>query len=336
MLNSTQTTPGGLQVDAARETDLIIEEIREHVHRRQRCGGVVVGVSGGIDSAVVLALAARAFTPKRVVALALPEIDSEPQSGSLARLLCDKFGVELITEEIAPALTGFGCYARRDEAVRRVFPEFDASQGYKMRITLPSALAEGNTLNTFSLTIIRPDGETLTAPLPAADYQQIVASSNFKQRTRMSMLYYHAELRNYSVLGTPNKDEHELGFFVKWGDGAYDYAPIIHLFKTQVYALAEYLGVPSEICLRPPTTDTYSAPCTQEEFYFRLPFSTLDFIWSSMEAGTPNAGIAESLGLSIERIEWITADLARRLRTCSNARNLPRYAVRGAISGEGR
>jgi NAD+ synthase len=332
MLNPTLSAHSALQIDAERESALIIEEMREHVHRRQRCGGVVIGVSGGIDSAVALALAVRAFTPKRVVALALPEVDSEPQSGSLARQLCDKFGVELITEEIAPALVGLGCYARRDEAVRRVFPEFDASLGYQMRITLPPALQQGNVLNTFSLTIVRPNGEILTAPLPAPEYQQIVASSNFKQRTRMSMLYYHAELRNYAVIGTPNKDEHELGFFVRWGDGSYDYAPIIHLFKTQVYELASYLGVPSEICLRPPTTDTYSAPCTQEEFFFRLPFSTLDLIWSSMEDGRPAAEVAEALELSVEQVQWVTEDLARRVRSSAHVRTLARYATRCATS----
>lgn len=335
MLNLTQNTPSTLLIDAERETALIVEELREHVHRRQRCGGVVLGVSGGIDSAVALALSARAFSPKRVVALALPEIDSEPQSGSLARLLCDKFGVELITEEIAPALTGLGCYARRDEAVRRVFPEFDAALGYQMRITLPPAFQQGNTLNTFSLTIVRPDGESLTAPLPVREYQQIVAASNFKQRTRMSMLYYHAELRNYSVVGTPNKDEHELGFFVRWGDGSYDYAPILHLFKTQVYELAAYLGVPSEICLRPPTTDTYSAPCTQEEFYFRLPFSTLDYIWAAWEDGSPASEVATALGLPVEQVEWFTSDLARRVHACTHVRTLSRSAVRRALAPQG-
>jgi NAD+ synthase len=100
------------------------------------------------------------------------------------------------------------------------------------------------------------------------EYLQIVAASNLKQRTRMSTLYYHAEMRNYAVIGTANKNEHDQGFFVKYGDGGVDIQPIAHLFKTQVYQLARYLGVPEEIQQRPPTTDTYSASCTQEEFSF--------------------------------------------------------------------
>jgi NAD+ synthase len=314
-------------VNAEQESDLIVAAMREVVYRQRRCGGVVLGVSGGIDSAVALALAVRAFTPRRVVPLYLPEVDTEAQSAGLARRLCEKFGVHLITEEISPALTGFGCYARRDEAIRRIFPEFDSSKGYKVKITLPSAFHHTQLLNVFSITIIRPDGVALTAPLPASEYQQIVASSNFKQRARMSMVYYHAELRNYAVVGTPNKNEHQMGFFVRWGDGGYDLAPIVHLLKTQVYELAEYLDVPEEIRLRPPTTDTYSAPCTQEEFFFRLPFALLDQIWSAWETGKSSSEVAESAGLSQESVERITSDLARRIRESARMRAYPRPLI---------
>jgi NAD+ synthase len=177
-----------------------------------------------------------------------------PHSEALAQGLAAHFGVQPLVEDITPALEGIGCYTRRDEAIRRVFPEYKA--GYKAKIVLPKSLLEDDTLNLFSLTIIAPDGEAKTKRLPSAEYLQIVAASNFKQRARMAALYYHAELLHYAVVGTANRNEHEQGFFVKHGDGGYDVKPIAHLLKTQVYQLAEYLGVPEEIRARTPITDT--------------------------------------------------------------------------------
>ncbi len=174
-------------------------------------------------------------------------------------MVAHHFGVEPEMEDITPVLDGFGCYHRRDEAIRRVFAEYDAASGYKAKIGLPQNLLDEDTLNVFYLTIVAPGGREQSQRLPIHDYFQIVAASNFKQRTRMAMLYYHAELRNYAVIGTANKNEHDQGFFVKYGDGGIDVKPITHLFKTQIYQLAEYLDVPDEIRQRPPTTDTYSA-----------------------------------------------------------------------------
>ncbi len=184
--------------------------------------GAVLGISGGIDSSVCLALSVKAFGAERVVPLLLPDKDSDPASEDLARDLAAHYGVTPILESVTPALDGFGCYARRDEAIARVFPEYDAAAGYKAKIVLPSGLLDGGTLNVFSLTIVTPDGEEKSARLGPREFAQIVAASNFKQRSRTNMLYYHAELRNYAVVGTPNKNERDQGFFVKYGDGGYD------------------------------------------------------------------------------------------------------------------
>ena len=178
---------------------------------------------------------------------------------------------------------------------------------------LPQNLLDEDTLNFFSLTIVTPDGEEKTRRLPVREYSQIVAASNFKQRTRMSMLYYHAELRNYAVIGTGNKNEHFQGFFVKYGDGGVDIQPIVHLFKTQVYQLADYLGVPEEIRRRPPTSDTYSAASTQEEFFFRLPFDVLDTIWYGWEKNVEPAEIARALNLRPPQVENVIHDIKRKI-----------------------
>jgi NAD+ synthase len=304
-----------LAIDPATETTRVIAQLQEQVRKVMRRHGGVVGISGGVDSSVVLALCVRAFGPERVIALMMPEKDSDPETEKLSRMVAWHFGVEPVLEDISPVLEGFGCYQRRDEAVRRLFPEYDAEAGYKVKIVLPQNLLDQDTLNIFSLTVVAPDGGESTRRLPLKEYFQIVAASNFKQRTRMSMLYYHAELNNFAVIGTANKNEHGQGFFVKYGDGGVDIQPIVHLFKTQIYQLAEYLGVPSEIRQRPPTTDTYSAPSTQEEFFFRLPFETMDQLWAAQEQGLPVADVANAMSLSEEQVQRAYKDFTRKQRT---------------------
>ncbi len=256
----------------------ITEKLQKDVLHKINRNGAVVGISGGIDSSVCMALAAKAFGPEKVLGIMMPEKDSSSDSEELAKELAAKFGVKAIKEDITPTLSGFECYERRDEAVKRVFPEYDPKT-YKMKIGIRQSGLYNNLPPLFSLTIIDKKGKQQDKMLPAKDYLQIVAASNFKQRSRMSMLYYHAEALHYAVIGTPNKHEQEQGFFVKYGDGGADVMPIGNLYKTQVYQLAEYLGVPDEIIERTPTTDTYSAEQTQEEFFYQLPFELMDRFW---------------------------------------------------------
>lgn len=315
-----------LDIDPAKETERLVSTMRHTVRQELHRYGGVIGISGGVDSSVVLALSVRAFGPQRVVPIILPERDSDPESGGLASLIAQHYGVEAVLEDITPALEGFGCYRRRDTAIKRVFPEYDPALGYKAKIVLPQNLLDEDTLNIFYLTIFTPGGEEKSQRLPPRDYFQIVAASNFKQRTRMSMLYYHAELRNYAVIGTANKNEHDQGFFVKYGDGGVDIKPIAHLLKTQVYQLAEYLDVPEEIRSRPPTTDTYSAHSTQQEFFFRLPFETMDLLWYAQEHYVPLQDVAQVMGLTEVQVQRAFNDFIRKKRTTKYLR-MPPLAV---------
>jgi len=319
-------TKRSILLDPAEETERVVSELRRSVRSRMHRAGAVVGISGGVDSAVVLALAVRAFGPKRVVGLILPERDSEPASERLAQELTQQFGVDPVLENITDTLDGFGCYRRRDEAVRRVFPEYDAAAGYKAKIVLPPNLLDEGTLNVFSLTIVTPAERELSKPVPVSGLLQIIAASNFKQRTRMAFLYYHAELRNYAVLGTANKNEHDLGFFVKHGDAGVDIKTIGHLYKTQVYQLAAHLDIPEEIRKRPPTSDTYSAPCDQQEFFFRLPFGILDLLMYAQEHEVPVADVARVMGLTESQVQHAFDDLTRKRRTTHFLR-LPPVAI---------
>jgi NAD+ synthase len=313
---------GVLALDPAATTDQLVARLRHDVHRTLRRKGAVVGISGGIDSSVVLALCVRACGPQRVIGLIMPDRDSSPDSTPLAQTLAQHYGVESIVEDITDALTGLGCYRRRDEAIARVFPEYDPAT-HKAKIVLPQNVLESDALNVFHLTIISPDGQAKSKRIPPKEYLQIVAASNFKQRTRMAMLYHHAELRNYAVIGTSNKNEHDQGFFVKYGDGGADVQPIAHLYKTQVYQLARYLDVPKEIQTRPPTTDTYSAECTQEEFFFRLPFDLMDLLWYAQERNVPIADVALTMSLSEEQVQRAFSDFERKRRTTEYLRMVP-------------
>jgi len=310
-----------LDIDVVQETERLVEELRHSVHETLRRQGAVVGISGGIDSALVLALCTKAFGSEHVIGVLLPEQESSPESAELAHLLAAQYGVPTITEDISGALEGAGCYRRRDEAIKRIFPDFRA--GWKAKIVLAGNLLEQAALNVFRLTVTDPQGQEFSKRLPMHEFAQIVAASNFKQRMRMSMLYYHAELRNYAVIGTANKNEHALGFFVKYGDGGVDVQLIAHLYKTQVYQLSKYLNVPDEIQRRTPTTDTYPGGSTQEEFFYRVPFDILDMVWLGHERGLPPAEIAQALDLSAEQVQRIIADIASKQRATAYLRLPP-------------
>jgi len=310
-----------LELDADAVIDDLALKLKQTVVRDLKRGGAVVGISGGIDSSVVLALCVKAFDKGKVRGVMMPEEDSNPESEALARELSQAVGAEEpMLENMTPALSGYGCYQRRDEAIRRVFPEFTAE--WKAKIVLPDLLDSG-ALNLFRLMVIPPEGEPMSKRLNLRDYLQIVAASNFKQRSRMCMLYYHAELLNYAVIGTGNRNEHDQGFFVKYGDGGADVKPIAHLYKTQVFQLAERLGVPQSIRSRTPTTDTYSAECSQEEFFFRLPFQLMDLLWYAQENGVSAAEAASVLELEEEQVQRAYEDFERKFRTTRYLRAVP-------------
>ena len=308
-----RATPPQLRLDAPAEIERIASRLRHQVGEVLRRRGLVVAMSGGIDSSVCAGLAVRAMGPKRVFGLFLPERDSDPASLTLATELANKLGIAHTTEDITPLLEGAGCYRRRNDAVRRVVPEFEDDWGCK--IVLPGERLESDRLNVYYLAVKPPSGEMRTVRLPAPEYLEIVAATNFKQRTRKMMEYFHADRLHYAVTGTPNRLEYDQGFFVKGGDGLADVKPIAHLYKTQVYQLAEALGVPPGIIARPPTTDTYSLPQSQEEFYFSLPAATMDAVLHARNRGLDAAAAAAALGLTEEQVSRAYKDIDQKRST---------------------
>ncbi|HXJ06263.1 MAG TPA: NAD(+) synthase [Candidatus Acidoferrum sp.] len=288
-----------LKIDAAAVSACIENEIRDIVLQRLNRKGVVVAISGGIDSSVVAALCLNALGNPRVIGLMMPEADSSPDSLHFANLLAQSLGLRTRLEDIAGILTAANCYERRDEAIRKVIPQY--TEGYKCKIVLPDQV-NGSAYPIFSVVVESPEGERTKARLTLDSYLGVVAATNFKQRTRKMMEYYYADRYNYAVAGTPNRLEYDQGFFVKNGDGAADLKPIAHLYKTQVYQLAAYLGIPQEIQRRPPTTDTYSLDQSQDEFYFPLPYDRMDLCLYAKNHDLEPQDVAPVVELTAEQV----------------------------------
>ncbi|WP_454260385.1 NAD(+) synthase [Pseudoxanthomonas mexicana] len=305
----SQFGPHVLALDLDAEAERIAGWMRDAL-RGMRRRGLVVAMSGGIDSSVCAALAVRAVGRERVFGLFLPERDSSSRSTDLGRQLAAHLGIEAGLHDIAPALQAIGCYEEQDAAIREVFPDY--GPGWKNKIVLQGGLDGG--INFYRLIVESPGGERHEARLPSGPYLRIVAATNHKQRLRKTMEYFHADRLNYAVVGTPNRLEYDQGFFVKNGDGSADLKPIAHLFKTQVYAMARHLGLPDAICSTTPTTDTYSLPQGQDEFYFALPYAQMDLALWAFENEVPAAQLASALGVDEARAAAVYRDIVAKRR----------------------
>ncbi len=300
-----------LTLDWEQEANRIGASMRDTVLRRFRKKGVVVAMSGGIDSSVAAALSVRALGKERVFGLLMPERDSASETLAFSRGLAEHLGIQYAHEDISMILEAVGCYRRRDEAIRQVVADY--GPGCKSKIVLPPILEEQR-LRLFKVIVEHPGGRLSETMLTLESYLGIVAATNFKQRTRKMLEYYHADRLNFAVVGTPNRLEHDQGFFVKLGDGAADFKPIAHLYKSQVYRMAEFLQLPENIRKRQPTTDTYSLAQSQEEFYFSLPYDKMDLVLFGNNNGYSASDIGPAVGLTPEQVERVFQDIKAKRR----------------------
>jgi NAD+ synthase len=298
-----------LAIDPALETERIVAALRHQARRVLRKRGFVLGLSGGVDSSVCAALAERAVGADQVFCLFMPEHDSDPESLRLGRLVADTFAINGQVEDIGPVLEAMGCYERRDSFIRELVADYGPGWGCKVAI---SNALESAAYNISWLVVQDPEGRNQRLRMTPAAYHGMIAATNMKQRMRKQLEYYHADRLNYAVIGTPNRLEYDQGFFVKNGDGAADVKPIAHLYKSQVYQLAEFLGVPQEIRARPPTTDTWSLAQTQEEFYFALPYDRMDLCLYGFNNGVPKEDVSAAVGLSEDQVERVWNDIAAK------------------------
>ncbi|HET9451489.1 MAG TPA: NAD(+) synthase [Aggregicoccus sp.] len=312
MIPSIPFSKDVLKLDLEATAHSLSGALREAVLKKLKRRGLVVAVSGGIDSACTAALAVRALGAERVFGVLMPERDSSSLSTQLGRALCEQLGIAYEVRDIAPALEAVGCYAARDEAVRSVYPDFTSETRWK--IVMHGDRLNSDALNVFYLVVQQPGGAEQRVRLTPKAYLQIVAATNFKQRTRKMVEYYHADRLVYAASGTPNRLEYDQGFFVKLGDGAADVKPIASLYKSQTYALARHLGVIEGILQREPTTDTYSLEQSQEDFYFSVHYAQLDLLLWAKNHAVAAIDAARELGLSEEQVLRVYADIDQKRR----------------------
>jgi len=300
-----------LNLDYDAEISKISTAIKAALTTQLNRRGLVVAISGGIDSSVSAALAVKTLGPKKVFGLLLPEQDSSPDSSCRGEILAKHLGIEYETHNIASTLEAIGCYKWRDEAIKKTFPEY--TDGWKNKIVISGGL-EGQ-INHFKLVVQSPTGEMQDKNLKLREYLQIVAATNYKQRIRKTIEYFHADRLHYAVVGTPNRVEYDQGFFVKNGDGSADIKPISHLYKTQVYALARHMGLPEEICNAIPTTDTYSLSQGQDEFYYGLPYDKMDVAIWAYNHNLPASTLADELQVTEDAAKAIYSDILAKRKT---------------------
>lgn len=322
-MTQRQNFPDWMAFDVEAAAQHIGDRLRQILSKDLKRRGMVVGISGGIDSSATVAAAVKALGRERVFGLLMPERHSGPETPSLSRLVAETFGIEHAYEDISGILEAVGFYRRYDDAVREVIPAY--GDGWKSKIVIQHA-TEATGFSYFALVAESPTGEMVREKLPLKTYLAIVAATNFKQRIRKMLEYYHADRLNFAVAGTPNRLEYDQGFFVKNGDGSADVKPIAHLYKTQVYRLAEHLGVPRAICERPPTTDTYGLAQGQDEFYFLVPYHQMDHCLYGKNHGRSVEETATAAGMSEEQVRRVWIDIDRK-RSATRYHHLPPVLV---------
>jgi len=310
-----------LNIDAAREIESLANFVREQVSALRR-SGVIVGLSGGIDSAVMAALAVHALGPDNVVGLILPEKESNPVSREFAAKHAQAMGIEYHVRDITATVDAVRPYADRDAYLQSLVPEYVPGSSYN--ITLPTDLLERDAFSVYMLQVKLPDGQIKRKRLGMEAFRTITSFANIKIRARMIHLYAEADRRGLLVGGTTNRTEYLLGDFCRYGDGGTDIEPLAHLYKHQVYQIARHLGVIQEIIARTPSPDTFSLPVSDQEFFFRIPFERLDHLLYAWEHQVPVETTAQVLGLSEDAVKRAFQDFTTKHRATAHLRAMPK------------
>jgi len=310
-----------LKIDPAAELEKLCAFVVEHVKVVFRRKGVIVGLSGGIDSACMVAIAVEAMGQKNVIGLVLPEEESNPISSEYAIKHAQALGIEYRQIDITPTVDSVFPYSSRDAYIQKLVPEY--KPGYKYNISLPTDLLERASFNFYNLRIQVPGGAIKKKRLSLNEFRTITAFANIKIRARMLHLYAEAEQRSLVVAGTTNRTEFLLGDFCKYGDGGTDIEPFSYLYKDQIYQLAAHLGITPEIVDRQPSPDTFSLPVSDQEFFFRIPFAQLDYLLYAWENDITPSETAQVLNLSEEAVNRAFKDFQAKHKATAHLRVMP-------------
>jgi len=310
-----------LKIDPAQQLEKLSKFIVDQMNVIFRRKGIIVGLSGGIDSACIAAVAVHAIGKEKVIGLVLPESESNPISSEYAIKHAQVLGIEHRQINITPTVDSIVQYKWRDEFIQKLIPEY--KPGYKYNITLPTDLLERASFSFYLLQVQMPDGEIKKKRLNMEEFRVITSFANIKIRARMLHLYAEAERRNLLVAGTTNRTEFILGDFCKYGDGGTDIEPFTHLYKNQIYQLSDYLEVIPEIINRQPSPDTFSLPVSDQEFFFRISFEKLDYLLYAWEHEVPKNDVADVLDISEDAVERAYKDFTTKNRATAHLREVP-------------
>lgn len=310
-----------LKINPQKETEKIADFVVKNVKKVYRRSGIVVGLSGGIDSAVMAAIAVEAMGKDKVVGLILPEKESNPISSEFANKHAKQLGIEHRDVDITSTVDSVSSYKKRNDFIKNIVPEY--KQGYKYNISLPTDLLERDSFNFYVIQVQMPDGSIKKQRLNFDAFRTITSFANIKIRSRMIHLYSEAERRNMIVAGTTNKTEAILGDFCKYGDGGTDIEALAHLYKNQVYQIGAYLRVIPEIMERTPSPDTFSLPVSDQEFFFRIPFDKIDYLLYAWEYEIPVEETAQVLNLPEDAVKRAFKDFTAKNKATAHLRELP-------------
>ena len=304
--------------------DSVVQHLQDFIHKQVydnfRKRGIVVGISGGIDSAISAKLCCNAVGKENVLGIILPEKESNPQSQEFAKKYCEKLGIKYEIEDITSILDSSEIYQIREKIVKKYFPDYN--QSCKYRIVF-SENFDSDGLSIPYLEVNDGNNQIHKIKLSLNDYFTITAATNIKHRIRMTRLYFHAEKNNFLVCGTTNKAEFQQGYFVKYGDGGVDIEPLANLYKTQIYQLGTYLDIPNEIIERKASPDTWSFDVSDEEFFYSLPYEIVDLMLFAKEKSVTLSDICSTLDLKEEKVKRILNSIERKLQASKTSRIFP-------------